>query len=117
CFRHAREIGDDVRFLQLAVQVEAYTSGTGGVVPHRIILHSHMQVGRCDADVRMPSGISHFRQRSATGQCMADERVATVVDRQRGEALRAKYLAGGAESLTEGMSRERLLAAARQERH
>ena len=50
-------------------------------VPHRpIILHSHVQVHRRDANMTVPGRVSNLGQRAPPHQRVADEGVAAVVD-------------------------------------
>ena len=56
------------------------TASAAKQIPHCIIIHSHMQVRRRDADVGMAGGVADFGQCATAGQCVADEGMAAVVN-------------------------------------
>ena len=63
-----------------------------------------MSVGQGDADVGEARSVADLGKCIATGQGVADEHVAAVVDRERLQPLSAQHLAGGAEPLAEGVA-------------
>jgi hypothetical protein len=71
-----------------------------------VIVHRHMQVAARDGNVRMPRRRAYFGQRPSTGQCVADERVPPVVDRQRVEASEAQNLARRQEPAPDRLERD-----------
>lgn len=65
-----------------------------------------MQIRRLDAHIRMPSRVADFGQRAVAGQCVADERVAAVVNCQRLQSRQSQCLTGSFEPAAKSVARE-----------
>ena len=46
---------------------EGLSDSAPSVIPNRIILHSHMPIRGCDADISMPGCVADFGQRLMSG--------------------------------------------------
>ena len=71
-----------------------------------IIPHCYMQIRRRDRDIRMPCGIANFGESSATGECMRNESVATVMNADCLETFGTENAASGAIPFPKCVSRE-----------
>ena len=60
-----------------------------------------MQIHARRKQIRVPSRGLHFGKRPATGQRVANECVAAVVNGQRAESIPAQYAAGGVETVNQ----------------
>src|SRR5262245_21589891 len=66
-----------------------------------IVIHGDVQVNARGKQRGMTGGLAHFSQGSATGQCMTNECVAPVVNRQSAQAFQTERLTSGPKAFTD----------------